>query len=782
MAERELRERILGLLLLVMVAVTPRVAAQSLSQDILGTLTDAVTFLPVPDALVTAKQGDRRYLQTTDSNGTFRFDSIPVGRYTIVIQHLSYSAARSEILVTSSRPVTLSFELQPAVNVLSEIVISSMEGLPEIRSTGVRNLGVEETQRTAATFFDPARLAAIYPGINFANDAGNNLVARGNSPNSVSWRLEGVEIVNPNHLANTGTISDRPTRSGGGVNILSAQLLDNSSIILGGFDADLGNATGSIFDMNFRKGNNSERNIIAQAGLIGLDLAAEGPFRENGEGSWLVNYRYSTVGLITSLGVDFGDESINFQDLAFNVNLPLGKGEISVFGMGGVSSNDFNAERDTSAWEFDKDRQDIFFDSRMGAAGISFRTPLGSRSGLLATVVQSGLKHEREASLLSDNFDVVYRTSDDHEENRLSTRFQFNTRIGSATQLHAGVYASHIDSRVGSAEADFVNLILIAPTISRSKGWLHQPYLSLNHELTDNLTLNGGIHYQYFEANNSASTEPRVALSWKISGSHRLNLSFSKMAQLLTPGTYSRSPVNNQELGFIKSRFYNAAWFWMMKSDLLFRLEGYYQDLYNVPVQATPSTFSYLNVVDEGINTQLVSDGTGTNYGMELSLQRFLNSGLYFVTGATYYNSTYSGSDGIEYDTRFNGNYAVNFVAGKEFVNQDKNRLIGINLGGIVQGGLRDNPVDLASSRAAGTTVYDATLPFSVQNDPYFKLDLKITFRKEKLGYTRYLFIDIQNISNRENDAYQFYDNQMDAVIFETQLGIIPILTYRLEF
>ena len=163
-------------------------------------------------------------------------------------------------------------------------------------------------------------------------------------------------------------------------------------------------------------------------------------------------------------------------------------------------------------------------------------------------------------------------------------------------------------------------------------------------------------------------------------------------------------------------------------------------------------------------------------------MQRFLTSGLYFVAGATYYNSQYKGSDGIENDTRFDGNYAINVVAGREFVNQDKNRLIGINLGGILQGGLRDNPVDLVSSRSAGETVYDLTTPFSVQNEAYFKLDLKITFRKERPGYTRYFFIDIQNITNRENDAYQFYDSQKDEIVFENQLGIIPILTYRLEF
>jgi len=191
----------------------------------------------------------------------------------------------SEVLVQSGKENVLDVFLKKAMSEIQEIVVKStvrdfQRGalVPEI-------LTIEETLRMPSTFYDPARLTFTYAGVANTNDQANNMTIRGNTPNSMSWRLEGVEIVNPNHLTGAGTFSDRTTQAGGGVNILSAQMLGTSTFYKGAFPVNYGNVLSGIMDMQLRKGNNEQLEFTGQIGLIGIDLAAEGPMSKNSESS-----------------------------------------------------------------------------------------------------------------------------------------------------------------------------------------------------------------------------------------------------------------------------------------------------------------------------------------------------------------------------------------------------------------------------------------------------------------------------------------------------------------
>jgi len=218
--------------------------------------------------------------------------------------------------------------------------------------------------------------------------------------------LEGAEIVNPNHLSNAGTFANRPTQSGGGVNILSAQVLGNSNFYTGAFPVEYGNVLGGLMDMRFRNGNDEQHEFTAQAGLIGFDFAAEGPLSKNEGVSYLINYRYSFVGLLTAMGVDFGGETIGYQDLSFNVKAPIGKGGVvKVFGMGGLSKNQFTAERDPTAWKLHKDRQDIIFKNKMGALGTNLTTSLGERTVFNFTTIRSAYETTTRSDIINNTFE-----------------------------------------------------------------------------------------------------------------------------------------------------------------------------------------------------------------------------------------------------------------------------------------------------------------------------------------------------------------------------------------
>ncbi|MCK5704157.1 MAG: carboxypeptidase regulatory-like domain-containing protein, partial [Cyclobacteriaceae bacterium] len=310
----------IGLATVVGILFSYVVCGQELKQQIRGRVTDAITGQPLIGAyVIVGEEADPLAGSVTDHEGRFVIDQVVIGRYNLIVSFTGYRTVKlPEVLVQASRPPELNISLSPGIEEMEGLVISSQMDPLTIEGIGTRTITPEQTLRFASTYFDVARLTTAYPGVSLYNDQGNNIISRGHSPNSIQWKLEGVEIVNPNHLSNTGTLSDRPTQSGGGVNILSNQMLTNSKFINGGMSTDYGNGLSGYYDMFFRKGNTEKHEFVVQASLIGIDLTAEGPLKKESNNSYLINYRYSFVGLLTGMGIDFGGESISFQDLAFN--------------------------------------------------------------------------------------------------------------------------------------------------------------------------------------------------------------------------------------------------------------------------------------------------------------------------------------------------------------------------------------------------------------------------------------------------------------------------------
>ena len=151
------------------------------------------------------------------------------------------------------------------------------------------------------------------------------------------------------------------------------------------------------------------------------------------------------------------------------------------------------------------------------------------------------------------------------------------------------------------------------------------------------------------------------------------------------------------------------------------------------------------------------------------------------LTGG-YYESTYSGSDHIKRDTRFNGKYTVSGVYGKEWTNSKKKRVIGLNLRALYLGGLRASTIDEASSASGAETIYDESDPYNQKLGDYLRLDARLSFRKNRAKYTRTFAIDIQNLTGQQNEAYRYYDYTKQSVVTKYQLGIIPVIVYRIDF
>jgi hypothetical protein len=753
------------------------------TSTIRGVVKDADTGLPLGNATVQLTPAGQGI--TANEAGEFRFEQLSVGRYVLSVSFVGYETVTiPEILLESGKEIVQEVKLTQAGKQLQEAIVTTAR---PVAFNSVQSITIEQTLRYAATYLDPARVATSFAGVAAAHDQANGLVVRGNSPNGMQWRLEGVEIVNPNHLSNAGTFSDRSTQTGGGVNILSTQLLGNSNFLSGAFPSQYGNALSGIMDMRLRKGNDEKAEFVAQAGLIGLDVAAEGPFSKNSKASYLANYRYSFTGLLGAMGVDFGGEVNRFQDFSFNINLPTAKaGTFTVFGLGGISGNTFTAQRDSSLWEYQKDGRDIIFKNKMGAGGLTHTLPIGKRTAWNTTIVASGFTLSRESfSIGGQDYSSRVRTeTDEQTKARASVSSNVTHRFSDRSRAKVGIYATRGADEILSTNYQFTR---------RLQSLMLEPFLDWTYQLAPSLTTEIGVHSvlstQTFHERKgkNVSVEPRAALRWRVDGSQQLSFSYglhsqSHAAQVYLAHYPTYDFTGNIDLRPSKAHHFVIGYEKSLQKSSSLKIEAYLQNLYDVPVTfGSASSFSTINLIETYVNQRLVNNGTGRNYGIEATYQKLLTDQFYMLVSGSLYSATYVGSDGVRRDSRFNGGHTFAFTGGKEFTTR-KASIWGVNLKVLLTGGFRDTPINVDQSRNWNTTIYDESQAFTVKMKQYFRPDLRIYWKKSKTRYSRTLALDLQNVSGTKNEAYDYFDTFKKAVVRQHQLGMIPVLSYRWEF
>jgi hypothetical protein len=779
------------ILLIYILLMSHEVPGQDISQTIQGKVRDAVSYTGISLANIMLFNEHHSFGTVTGELGQFSLDSIPLGRYTLRVTHIGYySHIQEDLLVEGGKELVVAVAMKPAATQLENVEIfdrNIVDPLSPLLSS--LEFTMEMSDRIPANFYDPARIITSYPGIAVQNDQSNNISIRGNSPNDLLWRIEGLNFVNPNHLTNAGTFSDRPSVSGGGVSILSAQLIRKSRLLTGAFPANYANALSGVFDIRLREGSR-EPEFTLQAGLLGIEAAAEGPFSPGSGNTYLVNYRYSTIGLLSLLGVDLGDESINFQDLSFKMKFDLGRsGDLTVFGIGGLSNERFEATPDSASWETIEDRINTVFDSDMAGAGLVHQVSLGKGSSWTSRASYSAISSVREGIYVTDLYQPEPSAFDQFDQGL----FSFNSEIRMDLDqylLTVGIYSDRQDFNLLSqtleeTTGDF-------RTIMAGKGayWIHQPYLMIEKALSGKWVVNAGLNWLYHSLRGRSGLGPRIGVSWYPDNNRSLKLQYGLVNKTQIPQAYyvedpSTGGYPNKDLDLVSSHQVVLGYEQRISENTLVKLEGYVQKHLNVPVSPDPENpYSLVNAGDAFINELLVNRGTSLNRGIELTLDRNFFNNYYVLINGTLYRSTYRALDEVERNTRFNGQYGLNITAGKEFFREkgSRERVIGVNMRGLYHGGRWETPIHEKQSQEQGMPVYRYDEAFSEKLMDYFRIDFGLYFKKNKKNYTRSVIIGVQNLTNRKNIAYRYFDAELNGINTQYQLGIIPSLNYRVEF
>jgi CarboxypepD_reg-like domain len=741
----------------------------AVAQHIRGQVTNVLTHQPVSKTTLVLE--GTKYGTTSDSTGMFHLSNIPTGRYVLKASCVGYQTLKvGEVLANAGKETVLSLYLTEG-ETLNEVNIKATQNTPTDLMTG-RTFTTEEVQRFAANFYDPARLAASFAGVGTANDQANHLVVRGNSPNLMQWRLEGVEIVNPNHLSNAGTFSDQPTQNGGGVNMLSTQLLSSSTLLTGNFPAEYANALSAVMDMRLRKGNNEHREHTAQASVLGIDLATEGAFSKKSKASYLVNYRYSFTGLLLAMGVKLGDEATAFQDLSINLSFPTKKmGNFTLFGMWGKSSNIFEPNKDATTWLYDKDGLYIKYTSDMKAIGGTHEIALSTKTFWRTSFAYSERNDVRDEMEYRTDFTPIGYNYNNYTNQKASLNSAITHQLNAQYSVKIGALTNN-------------NRFQAPPPIwSSSSYWINaqtslsQPYFQWNARFSNHLTAQIGVNSSSFK-----TFEPRLALQYTGNKGGGLSVFYSEQSMLPMP-IISQTGYSFINLSTpILSKQTSIVFKQNLAHQIQFRAEAYLQNLSQVPIT---SKVSYLNAFEmAGQSQQWASAGTGTNKGIELSVEQWLAKKYYYLATVSLYDAKYTAADGVERDSRFNGKYIATITGGKEvnLSTKGKNRVLGLNIRLIYQGGYREMPINVAASALGQTTVFNEANGFTEQLPAYFRTDFRVSLKKHKPNYTRTFSLDLQNTTNQQNVAYHYYDHRQAQIITKYQLGIIPVLAYRVEF
>jgi ribosomal protein S8 len=759
-----------------------------LTQRIRGTVTDNTLQKPIAGATVTLVGSNRSVV--TDENGNFKFADVPVAVQQLHITNMGYKEGFVDnIVVNAGKETVLTISLEANVQTEKEVVLKSNakknRPLNDMSAVSARAFTVEETQKYAAAVNDPLRMALGFAGVMTPDDGNNNIVIRGNSPVGLLWRMEGIDIPNPNHFSSTGS-------SGGGISILNAQLLANSDFVTGAFAAEYGNALSGVFDLRLRKGNNEHHEYSLQAGALGLSAAAEGPFSKSYKGSYLINYRYSTLALLNKIGVGVGDGTTNFQDLSYNIYLPTKRfGDFTLFGFGGLSSDDFRADRDSSGWKEEGDRYNSRFVSNTGMAGITHRISLGAATTLKSGVGLSYNNIHETDEYVEDDYSKSDAYKDNYTTKKLTVSSTLDHRFNSRNSLRAGVIGTAIDFIYYKREKENPNAPLEEVINTRGKTQTVQSFAQWQHKFNNELTLNAGVHYLALLYNHSNSVEPRGSLKWDMDKRNSFAIGYGLHSQVQPMGMYfARVEDNtgnwtqpNRELGLTRAQHFVLSHSYRFGKNLRLKTELYYQQLSNVPIStADTSSFSALNVENEYVTDPLVNKGKGKNYGVELSLEKYLANNFYYTISNSFYRSKYTAADGKERNTRFGGDYILSILAGKDFVSASKLRTFGINIKTIYAGGYRSTPINEQQSIEQGYTIYREDEAFSLQNPAYFRTDLRLSMKWNKRKLTRTISLDVQNITNRLNFYNQQFDPRKGTIITNKQTGLIPVLNYKIEF
>ena len=773
-----------------LLVINSNTIAQTPTQTVKGIVLDIDSEMPIFGATIILLGSDPIIGGITDLDGIYKLKSIPIGRHSFRISFVGYEDVYlKEIAIESGREIVLNVSMKENTFELETVVIVAnddrSEAINQMTTVSANQITIESTSRIAAGINDPGRTVQSLAGVATSSDKTNELVIRGNSPRGMLWRMEGIEIPNPNHFSSEGG-------SGGGVSALSTQVLANSDFIISAFPAEYGNAISGVYDLRLRRGNFEKREYAIQLGVLGLQVAAEGPFKKGSQASYLFNYRYSTFSLLNkTIGSTIGGSIPTWQDLSFNIYLPSKKaGNFSIWGLGGNSLYEDLAVQDSSQWKYKSDYRQETSKNSLFIVGLTHNYLFDNNKTYIRTTISNSYTNNY---FLRDTLDYNY-----NPHSNLELTYHYST-IGVNSFVNHKFNSKNL-IRIGlstSVKGYNINMFDVYSNDDKleeeGRTTSYQTYLQWKHRITNNIEIISGLHSSYLALNAKYTVEPRLGLKWKVNETNTISFGLGMHSKSEPVSVYlweehlpDGSIIQaNKNLDFTKAVHFVLGYNWNFVEDFRLKTEIYYQYLYEVPMDPndTTGTRTSLNFRTRIDNSELTNDGLGRNYGVELTLEKFFSNNWYALITSSLFESKYTMPGFEERNTLFNSNFINNIVAGREFVfGKNNQNVIGLNLRTTWRGGYRNIPYNLDESIIESKPIYEYDNSYEQRLPDYYRIDLGINYSYNKSNKVWKVSVDIQNITNAKNVNRQYFDSETNQIVNVYFQGITPNINLLLEF
>jgi len=792
--------------------------SQTLTQTVRGTIVDVDSKLPLIGATLVILGTNPLIGTATDVNGEFRLGKIPIGRIAVKISYLGYETKTiQDIEVNSGKEVVLDLGMQESVLKMEEVVVKAYKNKGEAHNDmamlSARSISPEETKRYAGSYDDPSHLLTNFAGVTSTQSGNNDIIVRGNTPKYIQWRLEGVEITNPSHQADQNSTV-------GGFSALNNKLLAASDFYTGAFSPEYGDVLSGVYDVKLRPGNNEKFEATAGVGLMGTEITLEGPFKKGYAGSYLVNYRYSTIGLLQKIGiVNVDGVTTSFQDATFKVVLPTKEvGTFSFFGLGG-KDNLLVKDVEPQIWQTPGDRsmmpeisEDFDQDNYLGNFGMNHTLSINNNSFIKTSLFYSitSIDEDVYESTITKTDDgkggVLIGTSDGilNFSSRMKTSaykgdITYSTKINSKNKIQIGTVYSLYDCKTNQSQIENEGNTRFTLIDFNGNATTLQNFISWKHNFNDKISFVSGFHNMNVLLNNRSTLEPRIAVNWKLNNTNSIHIGYGKhstMERIHNYFTKVQQPDGtvtepNKNLDLMKADHFVLGYEKNFTKNLRVKTEVYYQHLYNLPVENNDT--SYYATINESSDyryVSLVNKGTGKNYGIEITLERFFDNHFYFLINGSLYNSKYKSLEGVERNTKFNSNYVFNLLYGKEFdkLGKNQNKTLTLNAKVFFCGGQRSIPLlrdvngNLAVDPANGR-FWDYKKAYDNKMDALYSFHLSASYKINRPKATHEIFLDLPNITNHQGKISEYYDaGKPNSISYITQMVFLPNIMYRIYF
>lgn len=753
----------------------------------------------------------------TDAEGRFILDRLTPGSYHVRFEMMGYEPqTKLNLPVSPDRYLELTIRLQQTVLELQDIVVTP-DFFKKAKDAVISDRSVDFTEIISdpGSSMDVQRMMQTLPSVVSGTDQYNEVIVRGGAPGENLFVMDNIEIPNPNHFGDQGS-------GGGPISMINPLFISEVDFYAGSFPARYGDKASSAMDIQLREGNREKRELEIDMAMHGIGAMVEGPI-QNGQGSYLFSYHKSYLDLIiASTGMTAVPKYYSLQG---KVVYDLNQKHRLIWN--GVYGNDkIYIEEDAYT-----DISNIYLVDIKGyeyASGISWKGLWSQNLYSLLTLykvenfwwnkVSTGekgllaLKDDTESNLALKG-DLVYRISPRseittgfsiknldysyHNWSDADTLFGYHYFLDGSPvpqELTVWPYSGRVDSSIAVAELEYYDVWEIDHRIESRKLAAHFQY---KWNPFARITLIGGLRYDYFDYTGFASLAPRLGLSYHFTPVTRLNFGVGRHYQSPVNYYLALNPLNSN----LKNKYTDQVvlgFEHLFARDIRATIEFYSRQYNDIPIPVSMTTADSLDRSDN----EYINAGKGHVEGIELFFQKKLYDRFHWILSYSYYVSKREDPryPGKEYVSSFDFRNVFTFVLGykedlrdRSWYRQIKEQSwykwtawllpladeIEISLRWRYLGG---KPYTLQKYDPYTQRWYiSAGQPYNTERFPnYHRLDLMLARRFIFNKVNLVVFLDVQNVYNRDNIwDYSYTKDGIKEVIYQYKL--MPVGGFTLE-